>query len=532
MPTVEALLTDVEQEFALGHRDGPERKLRTLIEAMGTRELAVWEVDLRRLFDRFQKKKRRSLNALLEERLASLRPRESGADTEVAEVRTSPSLQHLETALRNDLQELEEDHVFQWSTFYRDWLLEHFESFLRVAEPEAEEAAALFFREISSHSTQIFTKGYQYVSGQVGMFQQPAVTKSLAGLQRFLELPIEFYAAVASEVATTSEARCLRRITAAFLGGVLEGYGKTKFGKESGSQILPRFPRTWAHYLGFLTRREMQSLTASLEAGPFLDGVRRSVLPVVSAIDKLFARETLFVSLPILGQLSWEQRRLDIVLRPPPDSDDARPLELQCYLDEAFVHALSLQEASSRGVVMIAAPLKPDLQEYVQKSAQLATLLLRIEPATNPDALVELAFDAIDEAVYQRRSRLAAGAPLTYNCAREFPLRSPSRATYFHVHRDSVRDLLNVFERRNGVRLWCSVRRSGKTTACFDFGTSTGVSVIVSQTCDQTSQYSNADFLYQEIVGAIEAQQQLPRTFFAEGWCSVPLRRVRKVLAM
>ena len=104
---------------------------------------------------------------------------------------------------------------------------------------------------------------------------------------------------------------------------------------------------------------------------------------------------------------------------------------------------------------------------------------------------------------------------ITYNFAREFPLQSPGRAKFFHVDRTSVRDLLRTFERRNGVRLWCSVRRSGKTTACFDLESTTGDSVVIGQTCGVT-QSEEATRFYDRVEEAVDSGGTIPKTFISE----------------
>ena len=102
--------------------------------------------------------------------------------------------------------------------------------------------------------------------------------------------------------------------------------------------------------------------------------------------------------------------------------------------------------------------------------------------------------------------------PITYNFAREFPLHHQDRISFFHVARTSVRDLLRTFERRNGVRLWCSIRRSGKTTACFDMETTTGDSIIVGQTCG-ASPSANAAVFYDRVRNAVGSGRMVTNTF-------------------
>ena len=122
----------------------------------------------------------------------------------------------------------------------------------------------------------------------------------------------------------------------------------------------------------------------------------------------------------------------------------------------------------------------------------------------------------LDYGISVTRSGVAERAPIRYNFARDFPLHKPELTRYFHVYRTSVRQLLQTFERRNGVRLWCSVRRSGKTTACFDLSTTTGASSVVTQTCDLTVQTPGAGLFYSRVREALDAARDISDSFFSE----------------
>ena len=126
--------------------------------------------------------------------------------------------------------------------------------------------------------------------------------------------------------------------------------------------------------------------------------------------------------------------------------------------------------------------------------------------------VAESAFRVWNKAVDGLRSRLQRNSPITYNFAREFPLQEPDKARFFHVDRTSVRDLLRTFERGNGVRLWCSVRRSGKTTACLDLDSTSGDSTIVPQTCGESNR-DEARIFHVRVREALAANEMVPETF-------------------
>ena len=89
----------------------------------------------------------------------------------------------------------------------------------------------------------------------------------------------------------------------------------------------------------------------------------------------------------------------------------------------------------------------------------------------------------------------------------------PGLQRYFHVPRTSVRELLRSFENGTGIRLWCSVRRSGKTTAGFDLSSSTGTAAVVAQTCEPIGQRPGEDRFIELVKETLDSGRRLPRDF-------------------
>ena len=231
------------------------------------------------------------------------------------------------------------------------------------------------------------------------------------------------------------------------------------------------------HCAAFLLPRHAESIISGIESGPLSDGLQTSVLPMLDALQKFFDLPGAdYFPLPVTGQYSWPRRRLDVAVRPPGDAQ--RLIEVSAFLEEGFVSIRDLEDAIGRQVTLVIAPLRPDIQEVLNERAALVDIVVPAEQERS--RVAEGGFRVWHQAVDKLRSRLQRNSPITYNFAREFPLQVPDKAPFFHVARTSVRDLLRTFERRNGVRLWCSVRRSGKTTACLDLGSTSGDSTIVS----------------------------------------------------
>ena len=125
--------------------------------------------------------------------------------------------------------------------------------------------------------------------------------------------------------------------------------------------------------------------------------------------------------------------------------------------------------------------------------------------------MAEQAVKALSRTIYSLRSK-RTGPAISHNIALEFPLTTPRLLPFYRVERTSVRNLLSAFDRTNGVRLWCSVRRSGKTTACFGLDFTAANSVIVSQTCG-TGPNPGDHLFYERVTAAIQSASSLAADF-------------------
>lgn len=203
-----------------------------------------------------------------------------------------------------------------------------------------------------------------------------------------------------------------------------------------------------------------------------------------------------FFALPSFGQFSQEVLRLDIGIRLPTAVTSKKYLEIQCFLGLEPTR-WQLEELVRRDVALVVLPLVPATNDWVSAHDRLRRIVVNTSAGIglSTTAATQRATEILSEAARESGQRLQH-APLSYNFAREFPLQNPNINRYFLVHRESVRRLLRTFERRNGVRLWCSVRRSGKTTACFDLAADTASDVVVTQTCAHTEQYAGANVFY------------------------------------
>ena len=513
----EARLREIERELRLGHAEQPEKMLRALMRVMRKETLSEWRPTLEPVIDRFQPKRKRRLREFLDARIKG-QPAEvrEPAASSVYEVSPSVEKPDYEDEFRVELGELSRRHIFQWATSYRDCLFRHFDQYLSRMEAEADALAeAALRRNLSEHSHEIFAKGYGHERDTKDATHFAAVQKSVGGLARFLDLPLEYYSIRASTTYRRQPVLALRALFSAACLGILEGYAAVRFGKERGASLLPELSPRWGHNLAFLTPPAAQAVTRLLESGPLAEGVARSVIPLLASIDRLInkQREDYF-PLPLSSRFSWRDRFLEIGLRAPRSASSRTLMEARAYFDaeHAFSHALT--EAHARSVALVVTPLKPDVRAFVRDREALADMVVEAD-STDLGAVADMAEQVWGRMIYSLRSK-RTGEAISHNIAREFPLNTPNPMPFYRVQRTSVRDLLRTFDRTNGVRLWCSVRRSGKTTACFGLDYTAADSVIVSQTCG-TGPTDNARLFFDKVCEAAATGSLLGGDFVEAG---------------
>lgn len=511
MSGIDDILAQVDSLIASVKPIEAEDRLRSVLSSMGPAELRVWEPDLRRTIDHFLPKRRKTLSSYLDQ-LFDAEAQSASPDKMFNKIDPAVLMEGFES----DLRELAVHHIFQWATFYRDRLGEFFSAFVGLGDSldveTATESVRLLMRE---HTSETFLKGYFHVT----RFDTDlhAMEKSLSGLQRFLDLPIEFYSARLSTELRRADALALRYLTSGMLCGIIQGYNDLQFEKQSGSQLLSEYAQSWAHILAFMTAAHVTAALDGLNLDHFTNAARDTILPLAQTLDQLAqnATDQDYIPLPALSQLIWSERRLDVSLRPPPYAP--RPVEVRCYLDPSVVEESSLIEAANREVGAVVAPLRPSVRTLLIKDVKLARMVVPVlEDIGGENSTTAQLTRTLNRAIYRPSGTHKTSRVLEYNFAKEFPLQNPFLTRYFYVYRTSVRDLLRTFERRNGVRLWCSIRRSGKTTAGLDLGSTTGESNVISQTCDNTGQVQNGSLLYDAICESISTRVQLSNDFFQQ----------------
>jgi hypothetical protein len=514
MKSVTSKIAEISSLIDNKNFSAAEPKVSLLIEYTSVDELKIHISDIEGLIDRFFNKRNRNLRKQLSSKLGhNLTPKNSDCTNSKQYCITD-----LHRRLQTELAELSKFHIFQWSTYYRDYfnnLFKDLTSILR-AYTNKEDILKCITSEISDHSFDIFKKGYEYsTSTNISLADTHtyAINKSLGGLQKFLELQIEINSTTFSTTLKPEMASPLRMVTSAILQGIIAGYGRIQFNGEQGWQVFSKYSQQWVHFVPFLSHESLAVILEQTEDGIIKTGVGKSVLPITHAIDNLLLQDSKNYVLPRMSQFFWETKKINITLEIISKGISTKPIEIQCFLDSDSLHLSDFTESIARGAKLICAPLSNELRQQCESDDILRHSILDSSIKTN----IEIATKAqaiLNFAISKEISYSSSSEPIEFNFAKDFPLHNPFLAKYFHVYRSSVRELLRSFEHRNGVRLWCSVRRSGKTTACFDLSATSNYSIVVSQTCENTDQIPNASLFYDSVIEALASGRQISNDFF------------------
>lgn len=511
MNTIEDRLGTLEQAA----KDPPrtteaEEGLHELLVTLRVDEVRAYADRLREVIAAFFPKRRKRLLETLDHRLSQKQ--------EVARPAAAPAPrlnadENLRLFVRDNLRRLSTERLFQWDSDYAPFFHEVFTRYVDGIGQEAElqgnaEAHRALF---AKHAREVFEKGFRFKAEQgIGAFT--ALDISLGGLRQFLLLPFEIYL---DSVRTLNSARRLlasRYFVSASLAGILGGYSEAAFGDATGKGVL-HGKRFWLKYLAFLRSSDLEFLATRLEGDELLATAMRGLQPVAAALDRLATTATASL-LPTFAELKDHESLLEIFLESWPESGrrevgmDLRPDGIPLEVFRQFAR---------RRPALLIATFPPEVRRLAEGDADLRRALVPLpsSPAEMPVA-TNLCLQLLSPAEKGAARGRQAHAPLEVNWAESFPVESVYLDKYYRVERKSIREQVRTLSHRNGVSLWCSVRRSGKTTACFDLPGSESGATLIKQSCAQTAYSDNATALSDAVQAALEEQTSLPRSFLVD----------------
>lgn len=521
-PRCPKILSDVHLTLDKGLHDEAKNKLDDLLAQSPRDELQEHLSELHRVADRFHKKRRRDILAAIAQRLKTEDPTPS--DPAPPPRQATATLESLASTYSRRLDILRDHHIFQWTTLYRETIGSLFRMTFHTCRTayNPDPIFDIVVEAIRRHATDIYQKGLQHVTHRLGLSPDDAMDKSLGGVRGFLSVPPKIYSDLLLEIESSDDAIRLRQLCSSMLLGIISGYGQLRFAELTGWTVLSTQPRIWMSCIGFMTSDHVRTLSGHFDTEANAPhALVTTVLPVLAALDRSVspASPRYFCS-PIVSEYYLRPERLEISLQLPSWAQRKRFIDIHCYLDGATLDSRVLIDALARDIDLLAAGLTPELSEWWQSQeppsrAILDTTQVAVRISDHEENLVERGHAILKEALLENIGEESGEyIPLVRNYPRDFPLENPLRRHLFLVHRVSVSRMLALFEKETGVHLWCSVRRSGKTTACRDLGSVSGSTVVVNQTMWQEPLEPDLNIFSDRIVAALHTARPLGREFF------------------
>lgn len=501
-----------------------EKRLYQLIESIAPLELAASHSSIRATIEGSFLPKRRALlrraldNALFGSSGASAASA-SDAGSRTTNTSKGPSASQAIAEVRDDLHqalvEISDRHLFQWP---------HYEAVvLRLLEAQvpramgfgatATELSPAIREELAAHTSEVLKRGYRFATERQHVLAQVALERANSGTARLLDIGVNEYRRQLDRLRTASRAEVLRRTCSAWLSGILCARLRTTLGTGGGAESMLASRFLWVHLLPFLCAEDLERVLELIPANERQASFAPWARPLSAALDEQAARATPN-SVSVLRSTSYSRafERLEVALVEP-ISGALQEVAFHCYLNEAKVRVDEIESAVLRGMQLILLPVSDEVSRWAwRKDPPLTPWLVDTSKTGAPDQLrhlLNLALSAIGVGAHRN-------LPLKYNYARRFPLDRPDIGAEYRVSRVSVRQLLEQHHAQNGVRVWCSVRRSGKTTACADLLMYKGPDVVITETCERTGTASATDSLYQAVGRALERGEPIEPTFVAE----------------
>lgn len=417
--------------------------------------------------------------------------------------------------LRVRLQKLSDQSIFQWATRYTTEVRECFSEAADLCGEVSLTPAVLehVYREFREHTREVFEKHMAFCR-QAGEARPTVVDKSRRGLLRFLQIPVVTSREQASPARDALGVPISSRLCSAMLRGILVGYSRVRHEDFDASEYLLEIAPHWCDVLPYLHGDDLYSVANELPASALKDAAVRCIHPVAAAIERVAregARPTLV--LPGESRFSAAVGRLEYTIQMA-SGQKVAPIVVHYYLAPDFADVRRLEESAYRGAALVIGAFPNETQAAIQRLSSLRHITIN----TNSEGFRDSTGTAERATAVLQRAALGRGAVhesvrLTYNWAKEFPLDTPVITEQYRVRRPTVRTLLGNVERRNGVHVWCSVRRSGKSTACFALESTTGASIILAQTTAQTSPYQGATQFFRALDRVLRSEEPLPDDF-------------------
>lgn len=511
--TIETVLAECEDSLSRNEANRAFNSLLMLLQQGSKEDLVRLQGPIQEIIGKFLKNKKRDLTNALQLRLGE---QTAPVAPSVGQPK-GPSLTGLrefEASVRDRLDSLSKWHIFQWSTYYRDELRGIMADTVRLLNSggEANEALDLVGQLVSEHSSEIFSKGYSFVSAQNWATPELAVAKSLAGLRAFLDLPVEIYADESSRISSPKDCRVLRRTTSRMLSGILVGFAETSLGQASSIELLQRTIKSWAPALPLLEENDFERVNQTVELDQLAAVLGRPLRVLIRALDEASARSSVDPVVVMSAAVNLDDASIDVTLRPTVDSSDTKPLEIAILSGTTETVKHQIEQRIKLGYIACVTE-RPATTYWGGKFVPKPIADIVVPVLEGSSDATSFLLERLRLRFYESSVVVQPSTPLRTNIAERFPLENPTLLTFFRVQRPSIRALETVLSTRTGVLLWCSVRRSGKTTGVSELANAIQEKSAVFQRCELTGIDKSSRMLFERVCDALDQLQPLPRDF-------------------
>ena len=510
-PKTHQSLNELRGHAKAWRRAKADELFRLIVLGSDHATLTLISHDLSEILEEFEKTRKRDLGHLLQQALQR-GPRHVPAQN--ISFNPAPAASAFES-YQMRMDDLADKHIFQWATFYKDncaFILKDVVSRLPTMHDytDVEERIQQIF---SNHSHDIFSRGYSRVLER-GLAHEIGLAKSLRGLQQFMHVIVGLLRAQREGAPSRTQAAMYWDIASAMITGVLLGYRRVVVDELIGREVLNDYLTAWLPMLGFCRGRHAVMLAEPGESA--LIASEAAVFSLLLGVDRWTYQAATPPVMPKYSRVIIGLSRLDVTYSVGVDRV-SQDVGATAFFAGPLLHKGDLENAVALGMTVVA-ELTSSTSEWVDTNCthEVVDASDAQGQITNFSTLAETVAAALTVRSAPVTSQSLSGR-LPRNYASDFPLDDPLfREGQFEVERHSVNRIIQGLQRGIGAYVWCSVRRSGKTTSAEAVAGAAGDRMVVVQSMDHRPNSPEVNLLSSRVRMAFEAGNAIPETFFSE----------------
>ena len=490
-----------QEYLRIGHHSKAYECLESIVYSLSASQFSIHSEDLEKLARKFQRKLETNLLTVIEEKrnqVASGRGKNSHSIT-----------YDLQQELRKQLANLSDYSIFDWSTSYKKYVAELFDTATSDWKDRTTRPMLLDIvrEEFASHTKEIFEKGYKFKSESYS--EASKQNYASRGLVSFLDLPFQENIERLNTTRLAITAETNRQLCSSIIAGVIEGFSRCTFGSVTGVSVLQPI-EAWKTYVGLLTGTGLKKIEPVINTASMLHKPREHLLPLCESLDRLLSPEE--NDFYVIRSTRWDNRvqSITVELVFPTLIEATRAIRVVTYLNPELISFGELEQQLNREAAVILAPLTELMIPLVDNHEVLRERVVNTSNTATSQSSEQI--DQIVSIVKSYMSNFVSGGDsiaiiLRFNYAAEFPLEQSRVSQRFYVDRPSVRQLIPSINSRSGIRLWTSMRRSGKTTSCYRLAGESDAIEVVFQTCQFTDQEEYSNFFYDRVKESLDSER-------------------------